>query len=154
MMLGPRQDLNQRSNLIHINDFNEANECFGVERADELTALKVRFVLHLHFCEVLSEMPKPLALADLCFVINSLDSFHERSVERDRSDANALFGRAPDVLARFLRQLFPPILEAWRRSHRPVVPCKRFVELRSGVRRPLRESEEVGLHSTRLKSRD
>ena len=24
-MLGPRQDLNQRSNLIHINDFNEAN---------------------------------------------------------------------------------------------------------------------------------
>src|SRR6266498_417433 len=107
-----RQDLNQHSNSVHVNDFNESHECVAIERSDKLAALKVRFVLHLHSREILSEMPKLLPLANRCFVIDSLDSAHEICVERDRSDVDALSGRAPDVFARFLRKFLPPILEA------------------------------------------
>src|SRR6266542_1940417 len=107
-----RQDLNQHSNSVDVNDFNESNQCVAIKRADELTALKVRFVLHLHSREILSEMPKLLPLADRCFVIDSLDSAHEVCVERDRSDVDPSSLRASNVFARFLRKFLPPILEA------------------------------------------
>ena len=107
-----RQDLNQHSNSVHVDDFDKSNECVAIKRPDKLAALEITFVLYLHSRKIFAVMPKLLPLADRCFVIDFLNSAYEPSVERDRSNADALSCSPPDVFARFLGQFLPPILEA------------------------------------------
>ena len=73
-----------------------------------------------------------------------MDASYEIVIKRYNFHDHAAPGRAPDILPRLLRQIFPPVLKASCRYCSPIIPFPVIIIFWRDLRWPLRKRKEIG----------
>src|SRR5262249_43609052 len=119
-----------------------------VQRCNELALLKQGFVVLLDSLEILSKMPESLTLADRRLVVDVSDSIHQRIIEGNDLEHNAIFFSPADhVPGLGIDLLLPPMFVRRNGENSIVRRLPVIAKSRSGIVKLLDECKNVSGYS-------
>ncbi|HEY4901960.1 MAG TPA: hypothetical protein VIH89_00670 [Candidatus Sulfotelmatobacter sp.] len=131
------------SDVSPVDQFGQADQFSVGIRADVIATVEKRLLIFRHLLKRLAVVSKSFSLANRGIVVQHHDVLNQRRIQFFHLDDHAAFLRAPRILARFLRQLFPPVFEAGQRNGGNAFPLHRVIVLLLGHRKLLRKSKYI-----------
>ncbi|MGA8432462.1 MAG: hypothetical protein WB729_21730 [Candidatus Sulfotelmatobacter sp.] len=136
----------KRQNRCHVSpvdQFGQSDQFPVGVCADVVAAIEKRLLIFCHLLERLAVVGESFALADRRIVVQRHDVLNQRRIQFFHLDNHAALLRAPCVLARFLRQLLPPVFEGGQRNGGNAFPFDRVIVFRLRRGKFLRKGKYV-----------